>query len=610
MRAIRILVLLVVGLVSSAALVMTTATPASAHAFVTGSTPTEGQNLGSAPVEVQVTFSETVSSELGGLTVLNSSGERVDNDDGAVGATGTVLSATLQPDLVDGTYVMNYRVVSGDGHPIAGAVVFGIGDQTVIDTSGVQGLQAGKEAGYELAAGVARFLTYLGALVAAGLAVFVSFVHDQRPDRRRLTPIVRIAAVVGGIGAVATVLLQAALLTGDGFSAMTNVSTLRDALSEGLDWATIILLVGLALVHLSTDSSKPVVGQGLAFYGGLAVAASFAFWGHSTTTTPRWLSFASDVVHVAAAAIWLGGLVGLGMTLWYRRRGAVAIAPEPVAVGAVGSVGDPTGPVDVDDAAPPPSLPAEPAHVTTEVGLAASTASIVSRFSTVAGISLVALVIAGGLLAWKEVGSFSALGSTSYGRLLLVKIGIVGLILVAAAYNRWRLVPEIEAEEQAEADGGDHPLRGRAWTHLTRTVVGEALAIVVVLGITATLVNIAPPTDALATETTSAVQTEPVADAAVEVALIPAVVGNNSVHITYSDADRRPVDLAQRVTVELTNPEQGLGPISRDGTKAATGHFIVDGLQIPTSGTWTLTLITRLTDFEQERTEFTYEVSS
>ncbi len=73
------------------ATVFTGATPASAHAVVIGSTPTDGQTLASAPQEVQITFSEGVSSELGGLTVLNSAGDRVDNDDSKVGATGNVL---------------------------------------------------------------------------------------------------------------------------------------------------------------------------------------------------------------------------------------------------------------------------------------------------------------------------------------------------------------------------------------------------------------------------------------------------------------------------------------------------------------------------------------
>ena len=354
----------------------------------------------------------------------------MDNNDGKVGATGNVVSATVQSDLPDGTYVMNYRVISADGHPIAGAIVFGVGTATVIDTAGVQNLQAGKDPGFEFAAGVARFVTYLGALLAAGLAVFVTFLHDQRPDRWKLTPIVRIAAVVGGIGAVATVAIQAALLTGNGFSAMTDVTTLRQALTEGLDWATVLLLAGLAMVHLSTDSAKPVIGQSLAFYGSLTVAASFALWGHSTTADPRWLSFLADFVHVAAAAVWLGGLVGLGATLWQRRTTTteiVAAEPAPLAVGAVSAVGPgasshsdlPSLPID-----PPPTRPADE-EPEDDIGLASSTAGIVSRFSTLAGISLFLLIIAGTTMAWKELGSLSALWSTNYGRALLIKIAIV-----------------------------------------------------------------------------------------------------------------------------------------------------------------------------------------
>ena len=244
MSRLRMLALVMATMAGALALVVTGSTPASAHAVVIGSTPTDGQTLAAAPQEVQVTYSENVSSESEGLTVLNSSGDRVDNNDAKVGATGNVLSASVQSNLPDGTYVMNYRVISADGHPIAGAIVFGVGNATVIDTAGVKNLQAGKDPGFEFAAGVARFVTYLGALLAAGLALFVTFLHDQRPDRWKLTPIVRIAAVVGGIGAVATVAIQAALLTGNGFSAMTDVTTLRQALTEGLDWATVLLLAG------------------------------------------------------------------------------------------------------------------------------------------------------------------------------------------------------------------------------------------------------------------------------------------------------------------------------------------------------------------------------
>jgi copper transport protein len=580
-------------------LALATAGPASAHAVVTNSTPTDGQVLAGAPTEVQVQFSERVSSDVGGLTVLNTDGDRVDNDDSSMGASGVVLQASVQPDLPDGTYVMNYRVVSSDGHPIAGSIVFGVGEQTLVDTSQVASLQAGDDPGFEFAAGVARFVTYVGALLAAGLALFLTFVHDQRPDRWKLTPIVRIAAVVGGIGAVATVAIQAALLTGEGFSAMTDVSTLRDALTEGLDWATVVLLLGLALVHLSTDTEKPVVSQSLSFYGGLAVAVSFALWGHSTTADPRWLAFVSDFVHVATAAVWFGGLVGLVLTLWRRQREPVS---EPVAVAAAIPSSPPTGGGSTSS-----YVGASTGGAVDDeggVGVVASTAAMVSRFSNLAALTLFLLVIAGTVLAWKELGSVDALFSTDYGRALLIKIGIVALIVVGAAYNRWKLVPTIEREEATAT------LEGSAWRHLNRSVLAEVVGIVLVLGVTSVLVNITPPKDAGAESATTAVQTAPVRDTTVEVQLTPANVGGNSVHITYFDDARRPIDIAQAVTVEMTEPEKGIGPIERSATKAATGHYIIDGLQIPTAGNWEMRLVTRISDFEQEESILAFTVTS
>jgi copper transport protein len=622
----RALLLLVVATVCAAGAFVGLADPASAHAVVIGSSPTDGQTLPAAPEDVQITFSEHVSADKNGLTVLNSSGERVDNGDAQVGTTGNVLSATLRSGLADGTYVMNYRVISADGHPVSAAIVFGIGDQTVIDTSGIKTLTASTNPAFEFAAGVARFVTYAAALLAAGLSIFVTFVHDQGPDRWRLTPVVRIAAVVAGVGAVATVAIQAALVTGNGFAAMTDTSTLRRALTEGLDWATVLLLVGLAMVHLSSDADRPVVGQSLAFYGSLGVTASFAFWGHTTTVNPAWIMFLADFTHVAAAAIWLGGLVGLAVTL--RLRSSPMREAEPTALSSVPAVAAGVSRPSRLEALPEyPTTPEPPApeHDDESVGPSASCARMVATFSTIAGASILLLVIAGVTLAWKELGGFSALSTTTYGRLVLLKVGVLLVILLAASYNRFWLLPEIEQEEREEdeeqppqetgedqGEPGARPMARGAWRHLRRSLVAEVAGITVVLGITAVLVNTTPPSTTASNAITDTVQTAAVAgtDASVEVALVPGKVGINSVHISYFDKLNRSTDTAQQVSVELTQPDQGIGPIQRDATKAATGHYIVDGLQVPTAGKWKLTLITRVSDFKQQRTDFTFNVSS
>ncbi len=103
------------------------------------------------------------------------------------------------------------------------------------------------------------------------------------------------------------------------------------------------------------------------------------------------LSVAADVLHLAAGAVWLGGLVGLALTL--------------------------------------PRLAAGPG------------AALVSRFSTLAAGILAALVASGSFMAWRIVGSWDGLVSTDYGRLLLVKIGVALVAVAIAAVNRFVLLP-------------------------------------------------------------------------------------------------------------------------------------------------------------------------
>src|SRR5690606_3479310 len=113
-----------------------------------------------------------------------------------------------------------------------------------------------------------------------------------------------------------------------------------------------IRIVGLALLAwvVLTRARPALTAVAVATVVGSELAS-----GHTLTTDPQWLVMSADAVHVAAAALWLGGLVGLHRLLSRRE--------------------DRPGPA----------------------------ASTVGRFSTVATWSVVALVIAGSTLAWAEV---------------------------------------------------------------------------------------------------------------------------------------------------------------------------------------------------------------
>ena len=606
------------GLAAVAVLVLVLVTGtgvASAHASLVSTNPVDGQSVPTPPQLVTATFSEGVSLESGGgLSVRNRAGDQVDQ--GNSSAQANTVEVTLPSDLPDGTYIATYRVVSADGHPVSGSWIFGIGNGPV-DLSATSSTG---DAPWELAGAIARFVTYLSALLAAGVAFFLAFLHDQRADRWKLVPVVRIAAIVGLFAVVATIIVQAALLTGNGISAATNGTVLRSVLTDRLGWSSAVLLIGLAAVHLSTDTNKLIVAQVLAFYGGLAVTISFALYGHDTEAPNRWLVIGSDVVHVTAAAVWLGGLAGLFLVL--RRR-----APHPVR----------------------------------------STASIVGRFSTAAAISVAFLAAAGLAMAWVEVGSLSGLWSTTYGRLVLVKVAITLGVVVMAAYNRFRLIPAIT--EGAAADPDDDPdddervvtipasstvaassdddtavavateagsgtdtlteavdsdhddqddedrepteaeLQSWRWTELRRMVGYEAIALVAALAFTAVLVNTTPARTVIENEPKVVNLTDSTQSGDVNLVVTPARAGTNTLHVQYSDQAGKPLDVADTLTVEMSLPAKQLGPLTRQVVKISPGHYVLEGDEMSIGGDWTVTLAVRTSDFTEERTSFVIPIA-
>ncbi|MSX95538.1 MAG: hypothetical protein F2739_03240, partial [Actinobacteria bacterium] len=446
---------------------------ASAHATVVSSTPSDGASLPSAPKEVNVTFSEDVSAVSGGLSVLNRDGKRVDDGTSHV-SNGRTLLTGIADSLPDGTYVATYRVLSADGHPVSGAFIFGVGSG-VVDTNARP--TSGGDRLWEIIGDIARAIMYLSALLAAGVAFFLAFLHDQADDRWRIVPIVRIGSFLAVVGALGIVMSQAALLTGKGAGAITDTKVLRNVLTENLGWSLALLMIGLAAVHLSTDITKRVLSQSLALYGGLVVTVSFAVWGHASELTPRVLSLVADAVHATAAALWLGGLVGLLMVL--RMRSASTVR---------------------------------------------STALIIGRFSRMAFWTVLALAIAG--LTLTLTGSNASLQSlltTTWGQLVLAKIGLTLIVVIIAAWNRRALVPSLTAPVE------DDPALPVRWATLLRTVRAEALLLVVVVGLTAVLVN-TPPARYAATATSQRVAISQRVDTGqVELTIDPAVVGSNRV---------------------------------------------------------------------------------
>jgi copper transport protein len=523
-------------------------TAASAHATLESSTPADGQSVPTSPSELRITFSEAVTTISGGLSVLNADGKTVDTGNSEI-VGGRTLVAPISETLSDGTYVATYRVLSADGHPVSGSILFGVGNGA-LDRS-AQPSSSGDRL-WEIIGGISRFIMYLAALVAAGVAFFLAFIHDRAEDRWRIVPFVRIGSILALFSAIGIVMSQAALLTGKGAGAVTDSNVLRDVLNQNLGWSLALLMIGLAAVHLSTDIPKKVVAKSLALSGGLAATVSFAVWGHATELSPTAISLAADAIHATAAALWLGGLVGLVMVLSLR-------TPETVR----------------------------------------STAGIIGRFSLMAFWSVIALTIAG--LTLTITGSDANLNSiltTTWGQLVLAKIGLTLIVVLIAAWNRRTLVPSLTSPTE---NNGELAVR---WATLLRTIRTEAVLLVAVVALTAIVVNVPPARTAVVAKTDRVDITQRVDTGNVQLSVDPAIVGPNTVAVRYTDGTGQPINVANSMSIEFSQPSAGLEPITRQVPALEPGVFVIQGNELSIPGTWTITIAVRTGDFTEQRTSF------
>jgi len=586
MRRFLAAVLLLTGLLGTGLLVdVGTARPASAHATVVTTSPAEDARLPDAPADVVLTFSEGVSVGAGYARVLGPGGDRVDT--GAASVTDQALTVPLRSDLPDGSYVVTWRVVSADSHPVSGAYAFVVGDGPLVPaTTADAGDDVDPVVGAALPA--VRGLGYLGLALALGVPVFlVTCWPGGWASRlmRRLT-LGGVAAV--GVTALLTVALQGPYSAGTGTGGLLDPQLLATTTSSAfgatvLLRAVLSLLFGAVLAAVFRRSGPPlrpllvvagVLGSGLV----LTTAAV----GHPLAGSLPGLAVAITSVHVAAMAVWLGGLVALLAGLLR------------------------------------PGVPAD------EVGRA------LPGFSRIAFTAVSALVVSGVLQSVREVGSPAALVSTTYGRVLVAKLGLVLLVLAVAGVSRvWvqqrlgrsvprRPVRRVTAhafaaptgpsrhlpDDEHEDDAAAQLARSRAESAVAeirpfrRSVLIELVAAVAVLALSGVLVGTPPAAAAIAqpVDVTLALQSAAGSDGTVQLTVDPARPGANTVHVYLFDDAGRLVQ-PQDISVALTEPQQQIGPLDVDLEPAGPGHYIGNGASFPTAGRWTVTVSVRLDEF-------------
>ncbi len=571
---------------------------ASAHAILEATSPQRGAVLPHQPDAVIFRFDEPVEGNFGAVRVYDSRGNEVDQSDAFhPNGNGPEIGVHLKPGLPDGSYTATYRVVSADGHIVSSGFVFSIGkagsapSQTVAQLIG----KSGSGTVTEVAFGAARALQYVALALAVGALVFLllawlpglgsvagadgSWLRASQAFSTRLRRLLWVAAAVGALSAAAGVVLEAAEAAGiSGFSAL-KASIIREELGTrfGTIWGLCVVawvVVGVILPFAFGRAGQRVFAlrpaelgaTGLARPGSsvairllpLAIPLGFlvlepALSGHGSTQSPVALLFPTNVIHVAAMSVWLGGLVTL---LFAVARATAELEPPD---------------------------------------RSRLLAAVLVRFSQVALIA-VAVILASGLVqAYVLVRHPHALLDTAYGRAVLIKfcllVGLIGL----GAYNRYRSVPRLEKV----ATGGEAP--GRAGLLLRRALRTEVALLVVVLGVTGALASYAP---AITAQSGPYYTSTTLGPTSFQMVVDPARVGANEIHLYMFDAksgaqytgtkelDVTASDTDKNITLPLT--PQLSGP----------GHYTIPDALLSVPGTWKIEVVLRVSAFDEFTKDF------
>jgi copper transport protein len=556
------------GLGLAALFLLGWATPASAHAVLESTDPSAGAVLDRAPERVVLRFSERVEVAIGAVRVFDGTGERLDTGKVARGEGGTAVSVSL-PELDNGAYVVTYRVVSADSHPIHGALTFRVGPAGGPDDQAlVQRLLAadGGSTVVGAAYAVTRFATFASLLLLVGAVVFLVGLWPDGAATRRLRRTVWGAWAGALISTLLAIGMQGIYAAGLGLADLVRpsvISAVLDTRYGRVSLARAVLLVlgaGVLTLLLRQPRRREVVGAAALLGGGLLVTPGLA--GHAGAAHPLALVVGADALHLAAGATWLGGAAVLALCILRSDEETIE--------------------------------------------------QVVPRYARVAFVAVVTIAATGTFEGWRQTESLDAVTSTTYGRLLMGKVALFLTIVGIAAFSRqwvrrryWRPAPALSPGPGAVASATAAD-EGRPSPHRLRALVTAEVVIATgVLALTSLLVNAVPARTAVAKPFSAELVAGKVL---VEVTIDPAKAGPADVHVYTFDRASGAVADVPELTAELRLPDRGIGPLPLPLQPAGAGHFSAYGVDLPIRGTWRLDVSVRTSDVDVITTSTTVTV--
>ncbi len=508
--------------------------PVFAHASLLSSFPEDGAMLQEAPAQVRLVFNEPV--QLTQLQVLDGNGQVLPLEN--LVSTGNAPQGDLPAEIPEGVYIVSWRAISADSHPVSGSFVFLVGAADPELLQAARAAQAGDPFYWPLV-GV-RWGIYLGSLFVVGVLGWWRLVRSGPAGKIELS-----AETWAFAAAWLTLSLTVVALSLHLAQLYPRFAgpELLSMLASPYGWGTGLRLVGLGILIWACEGG-PGWASGL---GSMAVIGSFLPIGHALTSEYPAGTMALLGLHLAGSAFWLGGLWGLERLLSHSRQrdGVLELTPQSVGV--------------------------------------------IQRFSDVATWAVPGLVLAGVGMGGIHRGWDWA---HPYGQYLWGKLLLVLMILGLAAHNKLRLVPALRTGAWAAA---------RSLLRIVRLeLVGLILVLALTSFLVAQAPPGHSSGEGVGSLAELGLQTRceeslnwP--EGGLHLRILPCRPGENEIRVEVKGIP------AQELTLGFSLPEHGIPPLRRTVAPAGPGQFGVENVPLALAGEWQIEVRLLVSDFEERR---------
>ncbi len=407
--------------------------PLWAHARLVKSAPAANARLTVLPTFIRLWFSEAPELPFTRIVLTDSAGKPVSVGSVERDESKLAVRFRVNGELTVGRYTVKWKTAATDGHPSQGSfnfIVLPEAIRVVVPAAAADSpaaASANEVVGPHQAAGqaqveptaetvayvAARAVSFAALLSLIGVVAFRGFVlgritesEDEKLRVRRLAARIGMFASVGVvIAACLRLYLQADMMADVDRSTSSMISMTVTQTQWGRVWgvqmiAALVALIAFALIRRGRDG-----GWWIAAVAALVLSATSAFAGHAAAAANlSAVSIAVDTLHVLSASAWLGSLL------------CVLLVGTSSAGSSAGSSSGERG---------------------------ERVKSIVNAFSPTALIAASLVVVTGGVSAWLRLGSVSALWTSGYGRVLLLKLAALSGVLATGAFNWLRVRPTL-----------------------------------------------------------------------------------------------------------------------------------------------------------------------